>query len=47
MSRPPKVVTSLRVPPDLWAKAKAKADERQEVLSEEIVKFLVRYVENK
>ena len=44
MTRPPKIVTSLRVPADLWRAAKDAADERDEVLSEEIRKFLERYV---
>jgi hypothetical protein len=35
---------TLRVPPDLWHAALAKADERGEVLSEEIRKFLQRYI---
>jgi hypothetical protein len=42
--RPPKIVTSLRVPDDLWRAAQAKADERGEVLSEEIRKFLQWYI---
>jgi antitoxin component of RelBE/YafQ-DinJ toxin-antitoxin module len=44
MTRPPKIVTSLRVDRDVWAQAQAKADERGEVLSEEIRKFLQRYI---
>ncbi|MGZ4520303.1 MAG: hypothetical protein ACXVXP_12970 [Mycobacteriaceae bacterium] len=44
MTRPPKIVVSLRVGRDLWRDAQAKADERGEVLSEEIRKFLHRYV---
>lgn len=47
MTRPPKIVTSLRVPPDLWDAAKRKADERGEILAEEIRKFLTRYIARK
>jgi len=42
--RPPIKPKSVRVPDDLWAAAKAKADERGEVLSEVIRKALERYV---
>ena len=35
---------SIRVEDDLWDAAKAKAEERGDVLSEEIRKFLQRYV---
>jgi hypothetical protein len=35
---------TLRVADDLWHAAQAKADERGEVLSEEIRKFLQRYI---
>ena len=44
MSRDPIKPKSVRVPDALWAAAQAKADERGEVLSEEIRKFLERYV---
>ena len=47
MTRPPKIVTSLRVDRHLWNAAKTRADERGEVLAEEIRKFLVRYVGRK
>ena len=42
--RPPRKPRSVKVEDDLWAAALAKADERGEVLSEEIRKFLARYV---
>jgi macrodomain Ter protein organizer (MatP/YcbG family) len=35
---------AIRVPDALWQQAQEKADERGEVLSEEIRKFLERYV---
>jgi hypothetical protein len=35
---------AVKVPDDLWRAAQAKADERSEVLSEEIRKFLQRYI---
>jgi hypothetical protein len=35
---------AVKVPDDLWHAAQAKADERGEVLSEEIRKFLQRYI---
>jgi hypothetical protein len=35
---------AVKVPDDLWRAAQAKADERGEVLSEEIRKFLQRYI---
>ena len=43
MSREPRKPRSVKVEDDLWAAALAKADERGEVLSEEIRKFLTRY----
>ena len=43
MSREPRKARAIRVEDDLWASALAKADERREVLSEEIRKFLQRY----
>ena len=44
MTRPPRKPRSVKVEDDLWAAALAKADERGEVLSEEIRKFLTRYI---
>lgn len=44
MSRPPKRARSLRVDDALWLAAIQAADERGEVLSEEIRKFLTQYV---
>lgn len=38
---------ALRVPDELWTAALAKADERGDVLAEEIRKFLERYVAKK
>lgn len=45
--RPVKRPRSVKVEDDLWAAAHAKADERNEILSEEIRKFLARYVARK
>ena len=42
--RPPRRPRSVKVEDDLWEAAKAKAEERGDVLSEEIRKFLQRYV---
>ena len=42
--RPPRRPRSVKVEDELWEAAKAKADERGEVLSEEIRAFLKRYV---
>jgi hypothetical protein len=42
--REPIRAKSVRVPDALWLAAQKKADERGEVLSEEIRKFLERYV---
>jgi antitoxin component of RelBE/YafQ-DinJ toxin-antitoxin module len=42
--RKPKVTVSFRADPDIVDEAYAKADERGEVLSEEIRKFLQRYI---
>ena len=44
MSRPPRKPRSVKVEDDLWTAALAKADERGEILSEEIRRFLTRYV---
>lgn len=35
---------TIRVPDDLWRKARAKADEKGETVSEAVRKFLERYV---
>lgn len=43
MVKPPMVMRSIRVPLKLWEKCKARADEREEDLSEAIRKFLERY----
>lgn len=47
MARPGMRAKSLRVPDQLWRDAQAAADDRGEVLSEEIRKFLHRYVTRK
>lgn len=44
MTRPPRPQRSIRVEDSLWFAAQAAADERGEVLSEEIRKFLLEYV---
>lgn len=41
------VMRSLRVPESLWDAAKAKADERQESVSDVIREALERYVKRK
>lgn len=41
------IARTLRVPRQLWEAALAKSDERGENLSEEIRKFLTRYVAKK
>lgn len=38
---------TIRVPEDLWQAALSKAEERGEILSDEIRKFLERYVQRK
>ena len=43
MTRPPRRPRSVKVEDELWTAALAKADERGEILSEEIRKFLTRY----
>ena len=47
MTRPPRIVTSFRVDPELYKAAQAKADARGEYLSEVIRAALVRYVRSK
>lgn len=42
--RPPRKPRSFKCEDELWDAAKAKAEERNEVLSEEIRAFLKRYV---
>lgn len=44
MSREARKARAVRVEDNLWRAAQVKADERGEVLSEEIRKFLERYV---
>jgi hypothetical protein len=43
MPKKPMVQRMLRVPEDLWERAKARADERDETVSEAVRKFLERY----
>lgn len=45
--KPNMVMRSLRVPRQLWEDAKAKADERQENISDVIREALERYVKRK
>lgn len=47
MTRPNMVIRSVRVPLALWIEAKAKADEREENLSDVIRAALERYVKRK
>lgn len=47
MPKPPMVIRSIRVPATLWEAAKAKADERQENVSDVIREALERYVKRK
>jgi hypothetical protein len=42
-NQPKTPIHSLRVPDELWDKAKARAKERDETLSDAIRKFLERY----
>lgn len=42
--RPPRRPRSVKVEDDLWEAAMRKSEERGDVLSEEIRKFLQRYV---
>lgn len=44
MPRKPMVQRMLRVPEDLWDRAKVRADEKGETVSEAVRKFLERYV---
>ena len=43
MPRKPMKSRVIRVPDELWAKAKARADEKGETVSEAVRKFLERY----
>lgn len=47
VAKPPMVMRSIRVPAKLWAEAKAKADERQENLSDVLREALERYVKRR
>lgn len=47
VAKPVMIMRSLRVPADLWEAAKAKADERQENISDVIREALERYVKKK
>lgn len=47
MSKPPMVMRSIRVPMKLWEAAKAKADERQENISDVLREALERYLRQK
>ena len=44
MTKPPMVMRSIRVPERLWNEAKAKADEREENISDVLREALERYV---
>jgi hypothetical protein len=47
VTKPPMVMRSIRVPLRLWNEAKAKADEREENISDVIREALERYVKRK
>lgn len=47
MPKPPMVMRSIRVPRLLWEEAKAKADEREENLSDVLREALERYARRK
>lgn len=47
VAKPKMVMRSLRVPEKLWEAAKAKADERQENVSDVLRDALERYVKSK
>lgn len=47
VAKPPMVMRSVRVPLRLWNEAKAKADEREENISDVIREALERYVRRK
>ena len=44
VAKPPMVMRAIRVPLRLWDEAKAKADEREENISDVIRRALERYV---
>lgn len=47
VAKPPMVMRSIRVPAKLWDEAKAKADEREESISDVVREALERYVKKK
>jgi hypothetical protein len=47
VTKPPMVMRSVRVPLRLWTEAKAKADEREENISDVLREALERYVRRK
>lgn len=47
VAKPPMVMRSIRVPEKLWAEAKAKADEREENISDVLREALERYVKRR
>lgn len=47
VGKPPMVMRSIRVPLRLWTEAKARADEREENLSDVIREALERYARRK
>jgi hypothetical protein len=47
VAKPPMVMRSIRVPLRLWNEAKAKADEREENISDVIREALERYIKRK
>lgn len=47
VAKPKMVMRSLRVPESLWEAAKAKAEERQENISDVVREALERYVKRK
>ena len=47
VAKPPMVMRSIRVPLRLWNEAKAKADEREENISDVVREALERYVRRK
>lgn len=47
VTKPPMVMRSIRVPAKLWAAAKAKADEREENISDVLREALERYVKRR
>lgn len=47
VAKPPMVMRSIRVPLRLWNEAKAKANEREESISDVVREALERYVKRK